>query len=556
MKIDLSWRTFSQVKLVTVRRVNYPITLALAAVGIAALASIPLVYIGVRAGGEELDTWVRLWSGQIPRILNNTVWLVAGVILCTSFIGISAAWLVERTDVPGRTVWRWLLALPLAVPGYVAAVCYLTVFRRGGLVDQFFMTYAGFGRAEAPLPDVSAFYFVTLVISLYSFPYVYLAVAAALRSMDYTLEEAALMAGRTRWSTFRDVTLPLLLPAVAAGTLLVGLYVLSDFGAVKLLRYQTFTTAIFSQFAGQVNRGAASILCIVLIILTLPLLFGEMRLHRRDLVYTRSTGWRPYRLLQLGRWRGVALGYLLLLASLSLFMPVAILTGLTLQGVLFPNQVDVLWRVGSENILSYGWNSLSLSIGAASLATLLAFVPTYLAVRYPSRFANGLLALSKTAFALPGLIIGLGFLLFFIQVTPLIYATVLALGLGLAFRLLPKSIAVLEPALQRVPSSLEQAARSMGCRPITAFWRVTLPLAAPGVVASWALVFITAMKELPVIILLSPPGYSTLTRRIWEAANDSVYTQAAPPALLLIGLTLLTLAMIYTVGRFGLDRVH
>jgi iron(III) transport system permease protein len=394
-----------------------------------------------------------------------------------------------------------------------------------------------------------------LIIGLCVFPYVYLTVGAALRSSDRTLEEAARAAGRTPWGVFRDVTLPLIWPAVAAGALLVGLYVLSDFGTVGILRYRTFTTAIYNQFTGQIDRSGAAILSFVLVGLTLPLLMAENWLNRRKRRYIRNSAWQPRRAAPLGRWRWLALAFVGLLAGASLGLPLAVLGGLTLQGLFFPTEVDRIWSVNNESLWQYGLNSLMVAVLAATLAMLLAFAPTYLAARYPLRLPRLLLNLSKTAFALPGLIVGLSLVMIFNQWLPLIYGTVIALVLGFTFRLLPQSLATGESSWQRVSPTLEQAARVMGCRSLTAFQRVTLPLAAPGLLAGWALIFIAAMKELPTAILLRPPGFDTLPVRIWAAASESVYTQAAPPAFLLVMLTMLVLALLYGRGGFGLDRV-
>jgi ABC-type Fe3+ transport system, permease component len=166
-----------------------------------------------------------------------------------------------------------------------------------------------------------------------------------------------------------------------------------------------------------------------------------------------------------------------------------------------------------------------------------------------------LLAASKSAFALPGIIAGLALVLLFNRWVPFIYGTIMMMIIGFALRLLPQAVATNEAALRRVGPSLEQAARVMGCRPVTVFHRVTLPIAAPGIAASWALIFITSMKELPMAIMLRPPGFDTLPVRIWAAASESVHTQAAPAAFLLIVLTLLTLLLLMGRSRVGLDRV-
>ncbi len=529
-----------------------PLLLAGAALTVCLLAALPLMYIALNALRADPALWQRLSAGQYPRLIGNTVALLITVMSSAAIIGVVAAWLVERTDLPGRGLWRWLLALPLAIPGYVSVVCYLFLLRRGGWVDQIAMQHFGFGRNEFPLPHLFNLWGVTAIIALYTYPFVFLAVAAALRSLDATLDEAARMSGRGPWGLFRTLTLPLLTPAIAGGSLLVGLYVLSDFGAVALLRYQTFTTAVYRQFAGVTGREAASVVSMGLIALSFILLYGDAWLHRRERHYTRSANWRPRRLIRLGAWRWLAFAVILIIATLSLFLPLAVLIGLTLQGIFAPTQVDLVWSVGAATLWHHGWNSLLLSVLAATLATLLAFAPAFAAVRYGGSYA-ALLNLSKVAFALPGILIGLGFLMFFIQ-TPL-YATVTALVFGLAFRLLPKTITSSETALAFVSPTLEQASATMGVGTWATLRRVTLPLAAPGVLAGWALAFVTAMKELPLLVILRPPGFDTLSIRVWEAANDSVYTQAAPPALLMIVLTTLTLGMVYRAGRFGVERV-
>lgn len=533
---------------------RFPLQLTTLALLVCALAVMPLVYLFIRASSADAALWGRLWQGQIPGLLANTLKLFATTVVWAMFLGTAAAWLIERTDLPGRAFWRVALILPLAIPAYVAAICYVLLLRKGGLLETAAINLAGFERGELALPAIYGLGGATWVMGLCVFPYVYLTVAAALRSIDRTLEEVARTTQRGGWATFRTVTLPLIWPAIAAGAFLVGLYVISDFGTVAMLRYRTFTTAIYNQFSGQTNRAGAAALSFVLIALTLPLLAGEAWFNRRDKRYTRDRCWQPRRELALGRWRWAALGFVGLLTFFSLGLPLLVLGWLTFQGLVFPTEVDRIWSVGGESVWRYGFNSLLVAGFAATLATLLAFAPTYLAARHPRRFAWVLLSLSKTAYVLPGLIVGLAFVMIFNRSMPMVYGTVLALVLGFTFRLLPQSVVTSEAALKRVPASLEQAARSMGYRASATFGRVTIPLAAPGLAASWALVFVSAMKELPTAILLRPPGFETLPIRIWAAASESVHTQAAPAALLLVAFTMAVLALLYGRGQGRLDR--
>ncbi len=527
--------------------------LTVAATAVCLFAATPLIYIGYHASQADGVLWQRLVSSRLPELIRRTAALVAAVGGVTTVLGVSAAWLVERTDIPARSAWRWLLCLPLAIPGYVLAVCYMFLLRRGGFVDRIAMQYFGFAHGEFPLPPLFGTWGVAVVMSLYSFPLVFLAVGGTLRVLDASFEDAARVAGRTRLQTFFAVTVPLLLHAVAGGVLLVALYVLSDFGTVSLMRYQTFTTAIFREFAGEIGRTAASVISVGLIGLSLPLLAIENVVHRGDRRYTRGAHWRPQSPISLGRWRGPATAFIATLATLSLFIPLAVLTGLTVRGVAAPTDVDRIWRVGALSIWRSGWNSLVLAVCGATIAVLLALLPAILRVRSGGRYAKIVTYLSKTAFALPGMIVGLGFLMLFIR-TP-IYATLGALILASAFRLLPQTVTLGEATLRMVSPNLESAARTMGYGPWTTMRRVTIPLAAPGLLSAWALAFVTAMKELPLLVILRPPGFDTLPVRIWEASNDAVYTQAAPPALLLVALTTLTLGTLYSFGRFGIDRV-
>jgi iron(III) transport system permease protein len=532
-----------------------PTGLLLGALGVGLLAVTPLIYIVLRAVGADADVWARLLNGRVQGLMANTVALVISSAALTAVLGVALAWLVERTDLPGRGFWRWGLAMPLAIPAYVGALCYLILFRRGGLFEQALIRWGGLELGQVPLPPLFSLVGVTIVIGLFTFPYVYLPVAAALRSTNRTLEEAARMSGRGAWGAFASVALPLAMPAILAGVLLVSLYVVSDFGTVSLLRYQTFTTAIYNQFTGNIDRSGAAALSFVLLLLALPLLVGEGWFNSRGRRYTGGQGWKPRKPAPLGRWKVPALLLVALVATLSLVTPLVVLGGYSLQGWLSPTQVDRIWSAGGENVLRYGWNSLLVAGLAATIAMALSFAPALLAARHPKGVSLFVTGLAKAGYALPGLIVGLSLIMLFSGWAPAIYGTVVALVLAFAIRFLPQAITAGEAAFKQAPPSLEQAARSMGRTPWQVFREVTLPVAAPGILAGWALVFLTAMKELPTAILLRPPGFDTLPVRIWAATGESIYSQAAPPAFLLVVITVIPVALLYSRSKIGIDKV-
>lgn len=537
--------------------------LALLALGVGALAALPLAYVALRAAGADAALWSRLWTGQIGALLRNTVALVLATSVFSTVLGVGLAWLVERAGPPGRSFWRMALALPLGIPAYVTAISYIIVFRRGGVATQVWGAL-GFDPAFAPLPDIYSLGGATLAIGLSLYPYVFLPVAARLRSTSRTLDEAARMNGAGPLATLWRVHVPLLLPVMASGALLIAIYALSDFGTVTMLRYRTFTQSIYSQFAGSVDRSAAAALSAVLVGLTVPLLFLESRLARGDrrgsATNAQGTGqWRPAGHVLAGRQprmvRLFAVVALAVVVLVTLVFPVGVLAVLAGQALLAPTAVDVIWSQSTLDTAGYALNSVVLAAVTATLAGLIALPPAALVTHSRrTRLAVFVSALCKAPYALPGVIIGLAFVMLFSTYWPAMHGTVVALATGMVLRLLPQAVTLGRVALASVPQALPAAARVMGSSPLHAFLRVTVPITAPATAANWALLFLVAIKELPTVLMLRPPGFDTLAVRIWAAASESVYTQAALPAFVLVLLTMILLGVAYP-RRLGLDAV-
>jgi iron(III) transport system permease protein len=537
--------------------------LALIALSVGALSALPLAYVAARAAGADAALWSRLWSVQIGALLRNTVALVLSTSVFSTVFGVGLAWLVERAGPPGRSFWRLALALPLGMPAYVTAISYIIVFRRGGVAQQVWAAL-GFDPASVPLPDIYSLGGATLAIGLSLYPYVFLPVAARLRSTSRSLDEAARINGAGPLETLWRVHVPLLLPAMASGALLIALYTLSDFGTVTMLRYRTFTQSIYSQFAGSVDRSAAAALSMVLVGLTAPLLILESRLargdRRRSATNAQGGGqWRPAeRVLADRQPRLLRLFATLALASvvlIALVFPVGVLAALAGQALLAPTAVDVIWSQSAADTARHAFNSAALAAVTATLAGLMALAPAALVTQSRrTRLAALVSALCKAPYALPGVIIGLAFVMLFSTYWPAMHSTVVALATGMMLRLLPQAVTLGRVALASVPRALPAAARVMGSSPMHAFMRVTLPIAAPATAANWALLFLVAIKELPTVLMLRPPGFDTLAVRIWAAASESVYTQAALPAFVLVMLTMLLLGVVYP-RHLGLDAV-
>ena len=506
--------------------------LLVAASGVAALVAMPLLYVLYRAAAADAETWARLWQTRLAGLLYNTLALMGTVTLGTLTLGAALAWLVERTDLPLRRMWRWLLALPLAMPAFIGAVVHVALLRpRGGILPRFFSETLG---VDLPLPSPFGFWGAAFMLTLFMYPYVFLLSAAAFRSLHASLEEAARALGRNVWQTVWEVTLPVLRPGLGAGALLVALDILAEYGTVALLRYETFSAAIFLQLSGRYDRSAASILSGVLVTLAVLVLAGEIRLQGRARYEQLSGSWRPAPPLRLGSWRWPALALVVFVSLVTLFVPLALLSAWTVQGWFDTSYPANVYRASLNGLGRYVWNSLWSSGLAAAAAVGLSLPVAYLAVRYPRLTSQTLSRLCQVGYALPGVVVALSLILLVNRWLPFLYATPLVVVLAYVVRHMPQAVRASEAALAQVSPSLEEAARSLGRRPAMTVLTVTLPLIWPGLLAGAALVFLTSLKELPATLLLRPAGFDTLAVRVWLAAGDGIYTHAAPLALLLI----------------------
>lgn len=506
--------------------------LAFAAGLVALFVAIPLVYIFIRALGADLEDWQRLLQARLWQLLGNTLALVVVVTFGTLLIGVSTAWLTERTDLPGRQVFRWMLAMPLAIPAYIGGIVHLALLRpRGGVVPQFLESLLG---QPIPMPSPLGFGGAAFILTLFMYPYVYLLSGAAFRSLHASLEEAARTMGRTPWQIFWQVTLPALRPGMMAGALLVSLDILAEYGTVALLRYETFSSAIFVQLSGRYDRSAASILSGVLVGIAIVLLWAELRLHGQGRFTQMESNWRPAPLVKLNKWKPLAVLLVFGVVSASLLVPVTVLAAWSVQAYLDPKTFSAVLRSGSQGFGNFIWNSLWTSALAAVAGVILSLPVGMFSVRHPNRISQIVARICQVGYAIPGVVIALSLVLLVNRAFPILYATPLVIVIAYVLRHMPQAVRATESALAQVSPSLEEAARTFGRTSTQALMQVTLPLVLPGLLAGGSLVFLTSLKELPATLLLRPAGFDTLAVRVWIWANDGFYVEAAPAALFLV----------------------
>jgi iron(III) transport system permease protein len=506
--------------------------LILTSLGVVALVTIPLSYIFLSAATAGGDIWLRLVQTRLIGLLVNTMSLTASVTLGTIVLGVILAFLTERTDLPFTWLWRWLLAMPLAIPPYIGAVVHVAIMRpRGGYIPQFLENVFGW---TGYTPNPFGFWGASFILSIFMFPYVYLLSAAAFRSIHASYEEISRASGRGLLRTLWDVILPILKPGIGAGALLVAMDVLSEYGTVALLRYDTFSAAIFQQLAGRYDRSAASILSGILILIAFLFFWGEIKFQGQARYYQVGSNWRPSPSISLKKWRVPALAFVIGVVGMSLLVPITVLAFWTIQSFMQPSHLGATFHAGSQGLINFVLNSLWSSGLAGFLAVLFSLPVSYLAIRYPGLLTTLFSRICQVGYALPGVVVALSLLLFVNRALPFLYATPMIVVIAYVLRHMPQAVRSSQAALAQVAPSMEEAAQSLGRTSLKAFFQITIPLIMPGMLAGGALVFLTSLKELPATLLLRPAGFDTLAVRVWMWAEEGMFTQAAPAALLLI----------------------
>ncbi|MDO5628440.1 MAG: iron ABC transporter permease [Mobilicoccus sp.] len=464
-----------------------------------AIALLPTWYLFVRAADLGVaGVLAEFATARVAGLAATSLLLMVVVAAASVLIAVPLAFLVTRTDLPLRRTVAVLAALPLAVPSYVAAFAWLAAGELVGL------------RLEGFAP-------AALVLTLYTFPYCYLAVVGVLARTDPAQEEVARSLGYGPWRTFRLVTLAQVTPAIGGGTLLVALYTLSDFGAVSILRLDTFTRAIFTALQVGFDRTGAVALSLGLLALTALILTATHLTGRRAARYGTQEGRtpRPQPVIALGVWRVPALLACLAVIGTALGVPALTLTRWTMAGVSRPGAPSEIAQAAA--------NTLGVGLAGAAVAVVLALPIGVLLARHRTGLPRLLERLTYLAHALPGVVVGLSLVSFGIAWAPAIYQRTPLLLLAYATLFLPLALAPITAAATRAAPVLGHVAQSLGVPPARAWWRITVPLVLPGMGAGAALVVLTIMKELPATLLLRPTGMETLATRLWSHTEVSAY---------------------------------
>jgi iron(III) transport system permease protein len=509
-----------------------PVALLVAASLAAGLVLLPVLITVFQAAHVSIkDALSLLVRPIVGNLLFNTIALIFVVTTVSALVGTAVAWCVERTDLPGRKFWGAAVAVPLAIPPFITSYAWVSI-------SNTFQDFTG----------------AVLVVSSAYYPLVYLPVAAALRGLDPALEETARSLGEGAWGTFLRVVLPQLRPALLGGMLLVALSTLVEFGAFALLRFRTFTTALYAQYRAGLDGPESSLLAVILILLCLVCLVAELKV-RGNAQYGRlgSGVRRGTARTSLGRARlPVLLGFLVLTAS-TLGVPLVMIGYWLLQ---HPHTASSPVIPTLPLLLKATFTSVGYGLSGAFAALALALPLGYLTARYRSRWVTLLERIAYLAQGVPGIVVALALISLTVQTLRPIYQSSFLLVMTYAILFLPLALVSVSAAIKQIQRGLEDAGHSLGLGWLSVTVRILLPIAGPGLGAAAAMVFISVITELTATLLLSPIGTQTLATQVWANTTSLAFAAAAPFAALML---LISLSSTWLIARrFGaatiLDR--
>jgi iron(III) transport system permease protein len=517
------------------------------------LANAPVAAVAMGAIVPDTEVWRHLWATRLPEMIATTVGLLVAVAAGTFMLGTGLAWLVSAYSFPGRRALSWLLVLPLAMPSYVLGFVFLALLDFPGPVQTAWRALAG---PDAWFPEVRSIPGAALVLSLALYPYVYLLARGALREQAGRTLEAARVLGLSRLRAARRVVLPLARPSIAAGLALVMMETLTDFATVQYFNVQTVSVGVYRVWRGMFDRDAAGELAAVVLLFAVAVLLIERALRGRARFH--QSGGRPHGLEaeQLTGWRAWAATATCAGVLLAAFgLPV-----LQLLAWAWQPAVRSAEPLLDPRFIGYLGNSALLAAIAAGAAVAAGLLVSHASRLSGERRVQRAAQLVTLGYAVPGPVVAVGVLLVLVALDGPVSALglpgtrALATGtiIGVVYAYVTRFIAVgynsVDSSFEKVPPSTTMSALTLGAVPRRVLIRVHIPLARAGIGVGLALVAIDALKELPMILLLRPFGFDTLSVWVWQLAAESRWQDAALPALVIVAAATVPVLLLFRSG--------
>ena len=526
--------------------------LILSVVALVLLPIVALAGLGLQSSG---DVWAQLWATVLPHYIVQTFLLLLGVGICSLVIAVPLAWLLTAFRFPGSQILQWLALLPLAMPTYIIAYLAVDQLNYAGALQTGLRRLMNWQKpTDYHFPEIRSLGGAIVVMSLVLFPYIFISARAAFLKQSASQIEVSRTLGQTAWGTFFKIVLPQARPALVIGLSFVLLETLNDIGAMNFFGVQTFTLAIYSTWLGQGNLAGAAQLSLLLLLCVAFILWIEQYARGQNNQLRQTNKTRSLEPTQLYGWPARCATLVASLPTLFGFIiPCAVLVRLGLR------HLDV---VASPRFLINAWHSLILAVFTVVFTLLIGMLFAYAKRRGASHFIRTLILMATTGYAIPGIILGLGFLVIFGRfdnwVSPLLSAftgikfgliisgSTSALVIAYVVRFLAMGHGSVDQGLQKIPTRLDDVARTLGRSPSGVIATIHLPLLRPALLSGAIMVFVDCMKELPATLLLRPFDYDTLASSVFTLASLDKLEESAAPALAIV---LVGLVPIYILAR-------
>lgn len=495
--------------------------------------ALPVATVLSFVGADTDGLWAHLARTVLDRYVANTAVLVGGVVAVAAITGICTAWLVTMYEFPLRRVLEFALVLPLAMPAYILAYAYTDLLQVTGPVQSALRDATGWAVRDYWFPEIRSLGGAIFVLGAALYPYVYLIARAAFLEQSMSAIDVARTLGLSRLRAFTRIAVPMARPAIVAGTMLVAMETLADFGAVKYFDLEVLTTGIYRTWFAYGNPAAAAQLASLLLVAVFAVVMVE-QVSRGNRRYAQTGA----SMREIRSWR--LTGMSAAAATVACVLPVVL--GFALPAaVLVRMSLDAGSEMGAGRLAGLAVNTMTLAVIAAALAVALAALVSYASGRAASP-ARRLARFAYLGYATPGVIAGVGLLIVAGGFDAWLSSAGVAQGLilsgslaALVYAYLVRFFAVahgpIDAAYVKLGSRYGEAARTLGHKPTSVFTRIDAPLMRGTVLAAAALVFVDVMKELPATMILRPFNFDTLATEAFQLATTERLDQAALPSL-------------------------
>ncbi len=532
-------------------------------VGTALILSIPILTIAISVFEPTGENWQHLKDTVLKEYIVNSMLLTCGVGIGTLLIGVSTAWLTAMCSFPGKNLFVWLLLLPLAMPAYIVAYTYTGMFDFAGPLQTMVRDWTGWRYRDYYFPQIRSMGGAITMLSLVLYPYVYLLGRSIFLEQSVGVMEVSRTLDCGPWTVFYKVALPLARPAIVAGLSLALMETLADYGTVAFFGLGVFTTGIFRTWFGLGDYNSAAKLASLLLFFVFALIIME-RVSRNKARYHNSSGkltrFSEYRLKGLKAWGAFA--SCAIPVFLGFFLPAA---------QLFLWAMETWSEMVDDRFFELARNSFLLGFGAALISVILALFLGYGKRIIPGKATIASIRMASIGYAIPGTVVAVGIIIPFAWIdvridtfmqssfgisSGLIFSgTLIAVMFAYVVRFLAISLQTVESGLDKIKPSMDDAARSLGCRHRETLFNIHIPLLKSSTLTALMIVFVDVMKELPATLILRPFDFNTLAVRAFELASDERLADSSTAALTIVVVGLLPVIYLSkTISHSRLDQ--